>query len=146
MKCDADYISPAFAPTSQYAPYNSSLAATASTSTASVWSDTASQSSDDTSISATSSDSESCDSYCGAKQMPCENAGNFARLQQQLQQQAQAEAVPADLRQNPRRTASATRAACPPPLVRQSDRKVNFVDNLVGMLQLAQSYIPRFHA
>jgi hypothetical protein len=37
------------------------------------------------------------------------------------------------LRQNPRRT-SAARPVCPPALVRQSDRKVNFVDSLVGML------------
>lgn len=38
------------------------------------------------------------------------------------------------LRQNPRRTSSTatSRTGCPPPLVRQTERKVNFVDNLVG--------------
>ncbi|CAN8100649.1 unnamed protein product [Discula destructiva] len=41
--------------------------------------------------------------------------------------------VPRSLRQNPRRTSSTatTRHACPPPLVRQTERKLNFVDNLV---------------
>jgi hypothetical protein len=38
------------------------------------------------------------------------------------------------LRQNPRRTSSSatSRTGRPPTLVRQADRKVNFVDNLVG--------------
>lgn len=125
MKRDTDYISPAFTTTStatsQYAPYNPSLAATASTSSASVWSDTSSQASDDTSLSGASSDSESCDSYCLSKQTSCESV-----------------ALPAELRQNPRRTAPGAHSrVCPPPLVRQSDRKVNFVDNLVGMFNLA---------
>ena len=40
----------------------------------------------------------------------------------------------AELRRNPRRSAPGSHAkgGCPPSLVRQSDRKVNFVDNLVG--------------
>lgn len=38
------------------------------------------------------------------------------------------------LRQNARRTSNTatTRTGCPPPLVRQAERKLNFVDNLVG--------------
>lgn len=120
MKRDTEYVS-------QYAPYNSALAATASTSTASVWSDTSSQASDDSSLSAISSDSESCESYCLSKQTSCESATSFSRSLHQ------AEALPAELRQNPRRTAAGahSRLACPPPLTRQADRKVNFVDNLV---------------
>lgn len=116
----------------QYAPYNSILAHSASTSTASVWSDTASQASDDTSISTNTSDSDSCDSYCLSKQpTSVDNAINYRRS---IQHQHAADAVPAELRQNPRRTnsGSVVRAACPPPLVRQSHRKVNFVDSLVG--------------
>lgn len=133
MKRDMDYISPAFVSSTtsnSYAPYNSSLATAASTSTASVWSDTSSQASDDTSISTNTSDSESCDSYCLSKQTSCESVASRS-----LQQQVQSEALPAELRQNPRRTASGAHARlpCPPPLVRQCDRKVNFVDNLVGM-------------
>jgi hypothetical protein len=40
--------------------------------------------------------------------------------------------VPAEQRQNPRRSSSSTNPRAPPQLVRQSDRKVNFVDCLVG--------------
>lgn len=52
--------------------------------------------------------------------------------------------VPSELRQNPRRSAGGSRArGCPPTLVRQSDRKVNFVDNLVGRSQYhARSDVP----
>lgn len=123
-------LSPASIPTSQYAPYNSSLAGSASTSTTSVWSDTASQSSDDTSISANSSDSDSCESYCFSKRAAAaECALNYRRQVAK----PQTETVPVELRQNPRRTSTGphARAGCPPALVRQSDRKVNFVDSLV---------------
>ncbi|KAF4966468.1 hypothetical protein FSARC_5851 [Fusarium sarcochroum] len=125
MKCDAT-LSPASIPTLRYAPYNTSLASSASTSTSSVWSDTTSQISDDTSISANSSDSDSCD-YFSRKAAAADSALNFRRRVQQTQ----TEAIPAELRQNPRRTSNGPRAACPPALVRQSDRKVNFVDSLV---------------
>lgn len=128
MTCDA-IISSASIHTSRYAPYNTSLASSASSSLSSVWSDTTSQTSDDTSISAHSSDSDSCDSYFSRKAAVAENAPNFRRCAQRTQ----TEALPAEVRQNPRRTSSA-RAACPPALVRQSERKVNFVDSLVGML------------
>ncbi|KAI6775458.1 hypothetical protein HG530_002216 [Fusarium avenaceum] len=126
MKCDAT-LSPASI-TSRYAPYNTSLASSASSSLTSVWSDTTSQASDDTSISTISSDSDSCDSYFSRKAVVADSALNFRRRVQRSQTEAQA--VPAELRQNPRRT-SAARPVCPPALVRQSDRKVNFVDSLV---------------
>ncbi|RGP61420.1 g1 s-specific cyclin pas1 [Fusarium longipes] len=119
-------ISPVSIHTTRYAPYNTSLASSASSSLTSVWSDTTSQTSDDTSISAHSSDSDSCDSYFSRKAVVAESALNFRRCAQKTQ----TEALPAELRQNPRRT-SAARAPCPPALVRQSERKVNFVDSLV---------------
>ncbi|KAH7176510.1 hypothetical protein EDB81DRAFT_40251 [Dactylonectria macrodidyma] len=127
MKCDAQ-LSPASIPPTYYAPYNSSLAGSASTSSSSIWSDTASQSSDDTSVSA-QSDSDSCESYCFSKQTSStDNAIKYRRHAQKS-----VEAVPVELRQNPRRTSNGphARAAGPPTLVRQSDRKVNFVDSLV---------------
>lgn len=51
------------------------------------------------------------------------------------------EEVPAELRKNPRRTSAATSASrgCPPTLFRQVDRKVEFVDKLVGK-ELIQTY------
>ncbi|KAF4988623.1 hypothetical protein FGRMN_9657 [Fusarium graminum] len=126
MRCDTT-VSPASI-TSRYAPYNTTLASSASTSLTSVWSDTTSQASDDTSISALSSDSDSCDSYFSRKAVVADSALNFRRRVQRTQTESQA--LPAELRQNPRRT-SGVRPACPPALVRQSDRKVNFVDSLV---------------
>ncbi|KAJ6444115.1 G1/S-specific cyclin Pcl5 [Purpureocillium lavendulum] len=136
MKCDA-YGSPASVATSiRYAPYNSAISASASTSTASVWSDTASQSSDDTSISTNTSDSDSCDSYCLSKRATATASEKAANFRRSLLQRETETSVPAELRQNPRRTAgSHARSAAPPALVRQSDRKINFVDNLVGRSQ-----------
>ncbi|KAI8632808.1 hypothetical protein F5Y19DRAFT_330917 [Xylariaceae sp. FL1651] len=96
-------------------PYNSSLASSASSSSTSVWSEASSQTSDNTSISATSDSSEKCGSYHHS-QRP-----GLCQVE-----------VPLELRRNPRRTSnSATTRNGPPPLPRQSDRKVNFVDNLV---------------
>lgn len=133
MKYDVDG-SPAFAAsTSLYAPCGSATSSIASACTASVWSDTASQSSDDTSISANTSDSDPCDAYCFPKRVTATTAQNVVNYRRSLHQR-DAEAVPAELRQNPRRSAPGShtgRGSCPPPLVRQSDRKVNFVDNLV---------------
>ena len=62
-----------------------------------------------------------------------------AKLQRMLNAQCAARApsyanvtsVPAEQRQNPRRS-SLARNQKPPPLVRQCERKINFVDNLVG--------------
>ncbi|GAB0132066.1 hypothetical protein EsDP_00000514 [Epichloe bromicola] len=134
MKYDAD-DSPAFvasSSTSRYAPYSSVLSHAASTSSASVWSDGASQSSDDTSISANTSDSDSCDSYCLSKRAAT-TAQNVVNYRRSLHERG-TKTVPAELRQNPRRSAPGThagRGSRPPALVRQSDRKVNFVDSLV---------------
>lgn len=119
MMCDAA-SSPAFAPVRYAAPYNTALASSASTSSASIWSDTSSQASDDSALSAITSDSDSCDSQCAPVKtklptIPCSS-----------------NALPSELRQNPRRSGGGPKPrGCPPALVRQSDRKVNFVDNLV---------------
>lgn len=127
MQCDAP-LSPASILSSRYASYNSSLSS-ASTSIASIWSDTASQSSDDTAISSQSSDLDS-NSYF-SKNAAADSTISYQRCPQKTQ----SDVVPPELRQNPRRTSNSNRAACPPALVRQSDRKVNFVDSLVGMFQ-----------
>lgn len=130
---DDQHVSPSFVPlNNQYASYNNSnnniLTSSASSAATSVWSDTASQASDDTSISS-NSDTDSCDSYCRPSKP---SAADKARFRPSLPKPT-VEAVAPELRQNPRRTGSGShaRAACPPPLVRQSDRKVNFVDSLV---------------
>ncbi|KAL6883849.1 hypothetical protein HDV57DRAFT_509022 [Trichoderma longibrachiatum] len=139
----ATTISPAYDPLSQYGPYSSSIASSASASTSSVWSgfDSASQTSDDASLS-TSSESDSCHSYFASRgsstsistdhELPGRRPDVLSR-QRQLQQVAPVPVVPSELRQNPRRTAAvAGGAGCPPPLLsRQPDRKVNFVDSLV---------------
>lgn len=134
MKHDVD-VSPGFVPLVHHAVYNPSIASSASTSAASVWSDASSQTSDDTSISTHSSDYESHESQYYSKPVGCDgltSQGAFG--------QTQPTAVPIELRQNPRRSVPGSRArgGCPPPLVRQSERKVNFVDSLVGRLR--QSY------
>lgn len=123
MKCD-DYESLAFI-SLHNAPYSSSLASAASASSTSVWSDTSSQNSDDTSVTAPTSTSDS-----GYSSQASEATCDGVKLSNQWlgrSQPAQCE-IPSELRQNPRRT---TRTGCPPLLVRQADRKVNFVDNLV---------------
>lgn len=61
--------------------------------------------------------------------------GSLSSCQQVLTKtQLAAPEVNRSLRQNPRRTSTTatTRTGCPPPLVRQAERKLNFVDNLVG--------------
>ncbi|KAI5464160.1 hypothetical protein BGZ63DRAFT_350149 [Mariannaea sp. PMI_226] len=128
MNCDAQ-LSPASIPPTYYAPYNSSLASSASSSSTSVWSDSASQSSDDSSVSS-NSDSDSYESFCYSKQ---NSSTDTTHKYHRRVQQASTEAVPVQLRQHPRRTSTGphSRAACPPALIRQSDRKVNFVDSLV---------------
>ncbi|KAM3513657.1 hypothetical protein MY11210_002668 [Beauveria gryllotalpidicola] len=127
MQVDND-ISPTYVSIhNQYATYNNILTSSIS-NTNSTWSDTASQSSDDTSISSTC-DSDSCDSYYRKHHAPAQTV-NYRTA---LTQATVSEPLPKELRQNPRRSAPGSRArgACPPSLVRQSDRKVNFVDSLV---------------
>ncbi|KOS17671.1 G1/S-specific cyclin pas1 [Escovopsis weberi] len=121
--------------------------ASTSFSAASVWSDAASQSSDDSSSSTYSSDLDPSDSYfvkrrqsdnsltkicCIPAPQKQQTHPPLQHQQQQhhhqQQQQQNAIVVPAELRQNPRRTTGPGRVAS---LVRQSDRRVNFVDSLV---------------
>jgi hypothetical protein len=124
--------------------YSSSIASSASSSSASVWSDASSQSSDDSSVTSASSDSESSESYCYTTQPPpsfqnitsstCEQGISIATYWPKTKIAADAVLE----QRHSRRTSlgSTTRTGCPPSLVRQSDRKVNFVDNLVGKIQL----------
>jgi hypothetical protein len=146
----AIYEPPAPIHPSRNAPYNLSLATSASSSAASFWSDVSSQHSDDTVSTAPTSYSDSCDSYYFSQpptssQFSVSSLGSSCepavKLQDpwanaQLQPQIQVELPPAELRQNPRRTA-APRSGRPPSLVRQSDRKLSFVENLVGKRHLA---------
>ncbi|KAF3357300.1 Putative vesicular-fusion protein sec17-like protein [Verticillium dahliae VDG1] len=117
MKCFDNDSSAFITSSSSYLnnSYSSSLDSACSASSARAWSAASSQSSTDTSPN-TSSDSDSCDAYPSTRRsVACDQAPP---------------AIPAELRQNPRRSnGSGSRA--PPALVRQSDRKVNFVDTLV---------------
>lgn len=127
----------------RHGPYYPVLATSASSSSASLWSDVSSQHSDDSSSTADSQDSSyfSCAPTSSQTSVSsfgsvCESLSNphdpWAKYQAQ-QQQPQTE-LPTELRQNPRRTSNSTtsRTGRPPSLVRQADRKVSFVDNLVG--------------
>ncbi|KAM4064883.1 cyclin domain-containing protein [Hirsutella rhossiliensis] len=120
MKCDAHHPLAFVATSARYAPSNSSFSSSASVS---AWSDATSHSPDDAS-SANTSDSDSCDGRA-----PIDNA---AALRRPLPQR-EVEPVAPELRLNPRRNAAGYhgRLAAPPVLVRQSDRRINFVDNLV---------------
>jgi hypothetical protein len=102
-------------------PYSSSIGTQASTSSTSLWSDASSQHSDDTSITAPTSLSDDNSFYNSNLDIPS------------WSKQIRTQEVPLEQRQNPRRTSGSTtsRTGCPPTLVRQADRKVNFVDNLV---------------
>lgn len=140
MNCGDDDLSPPYISSYHDGPYSSSLASSASSSSASVWSDAASQSSDDSSVhSGVSSDSEISDSYCCTSQppsyQPIPNNCDLTTTTSLWPKTALASVAP-EQRQNPRRTgtSSVARSGCPPSLVRQCDRKVNFVDSLVGML------------
>lgn len=139
MHCGED-DSPSYITSYQNGPYSSSLASSASSSAASVWSDTASQSSDDSSLTGAPFESQSSQTYNGTSQPAlssttshtgCDSITSDVTSWQKVTLQGEA---PAQQRQHPRRTSigSATRSGCPPSLVRQSDRKVNFVDSLVG--------------
>lgn len=132
MNCGED-DSPPYITSYRNGPYSSSIASSASSSTASVWSDVASQSSDDSSVTG-SSDNETSETYCCTSQpapsFTCEQGISVATYWPR--HKVQVEVAPAQ-RQHPRRTSvgSTTRTGCPPTLVRQCDRKVNFVDSLV---------------
>ncbi|KAK0633299.1 hypothetical protein B0T14DRAFT_416357 [Immersiella caudata] len=125
------------------APYNFVLATAASTSSGSIWSDSSSQHSDD-SNSSSASDSDSCDSYCFSQPAPSSSQSSVSSVEsasepiaklldhqpkQGLQTQSE---LPQELRQNPRRNRRRVDSfRAPPTLVRQTERKHNFVDNLV---------------
>ncbi|CCF41255.1 cyclin [Colletotrichum higginsianum] len=124
--------SSAFVSTYRNDTYSSSLESLTSVSSGSVWSAASSQSSTSTSPTNTS-DSGSADSYSLSRSsVACDAAVRFTSLWAKQPAQQAPVALPQDLRQNPRRTsASNTRSGGPPTLVRQAERKVNFVDNLV---------------
>lgn len=139
MNC-AEVSSPPYISSYQNGPYSSSIASSASSSSASVWSDVSSQTSDDSSVTGPPSDSETSESYCYTSQPApsftaantvCETNTSVAPYWQKHQLPAE---VPSEQRQHPRRTSvgSTSRTGCPPSLVRQCDRKVSFVDSLVG--------------
>ncbi|OLN96368.1 G1/S-specific cyclin pas1 [Colletotrichum chlorophyti] len=125
--------SSAFIGTYRNDTYSSSLESLTSTSSGSAWSVLSSQSSTSTSP-ANTSDSDSTDSYCLSRSSAavCDTALGFTSSWAKQSTQHASTVIPQELRQNPRRTsAGATRTAAPPTLVRQCERKVNFVDNLV---------------
>ncbi|TVY50196.1 G1/S-specific cyclin pas1 [Lachnellula cervina] len=126
MNC-GDVDSPPYITSFQNGPYSSSIASSASSSSASVWSDASSQTSDDSSTIA-SSESETAE-YCAPSFVntsnTCENITTI------WPKKIPSEVAP-EQRQHPRRTSvGASQTRCPPSLVRQCDRKVNFVDSLV---------------
>ncbi|KAL7918838.1 hypothetical protein ACQKWADRAFT_228117 [Trichoderma austrokoningii] len=108
---------------SQYSTSFSSSASSSLAPPSSVWSGSDTASDDASTTTTTSFDNDPWQSVF----LKAIRSRPVAPVQQQQQS-----AVPAELRQNPRRTASSGSASgCPPSLVRQSDRKVNFVDSLV---------------
>lgn len=120
----ADVDSPVFVTAYRNVLYTSSLASSATASSVSVCSDASSQLSAD--YSTTSSLTDYSD-YLPQSRPSLSQQSSCASLRS-------SSVLPQGLRQNPRRTSgSATsRTGCPPPLVRQVERKHNFVDNLVG--------------
>lgn len=122
---------------SRNAPYNLTLATSASSSSSSFWSDVSSQRSDD-SVSTThtsysdyfsqppTSSQTSVSSFGSSCEAACWNTASQPTAVPRVE-------IPCEPR-NPRRTShSSTRTGRPPSLVRQSDRKQSFVENLVGM-------------
>ncbi|KAI1755773.1 hypothetical protein F4782DRAFT_368079 [Xylaria castorea] len=106
-------------------PYDSSLASSASSSSTSILSESSSQASDNTSISASSDPSQQCDPWHFSQ------LANSCRVDSTCGSSQNIEIAQA-FRKNPRRThSSGTTRNGPPTLARQSERKVNFVDNLV---------------
>ncbi|KAH8811496.1 cyclin [Xylogone sp. PMI_703] len=136
MNCGRDDSPPYIA--SYHGPYGSSLASSASSSSASVWSDASSQTSDDTSITGSSDPDTSSETYSYGAQAVASSTSSSNTCEQGISiatywpkhkvLPACVPEQPQQQRQHPRRTST---ARCPPPLVRQCDRKVNFVDSLV---------------
>ncbi|KAJ8108453.1 hypothetical protein OPT61_g8167 [Boeremia exigua] len=135
-------------------PYASALSSSASSSTSSVFSDAASQASSTSSTSCPSN--WESDEWSSSGQIATATAVNFSNVaafqpvsrvstfpqyqasacretaQERLPSLRQAELIaPVEQRQHPRRSSTTVSQRAPPQLVRQSDRKVNFVDCLV---------------
>lgn len=113
--------------------YEPSVISSAATSQASIFSDDAA--SEQSSIASCSSDDFRIgqeERFCAPAQASVEQT-SFYSTKACLQQPTYADvtSVPLAQRQHPRRS-SLARNQKPPPLVRQADRKLNFVDNLVG--------------
>lgn len=135
-------------PNQQHAtyPYAPSIASSASSSSSSVFSLDAVSS--QSSISSTSTGSVDVIWENGPSGSECQQAGRGAQNSSDLNSLIARQntsrvvsktadtAVPPELRQNPRRTnqtgGPSTGSKPPPSLVRQSERKVSFVDNLVS--------------
>ncbi|KAL5387655.1 hypothetical protein DPSP01_003451 [Paraphaeosphaeria sporulosa] len=126
-------------------PYAPSLSSSASSSTSSVFSEAASQTSNSTSLSSSwgaeewSSGSRPIISGSLASLAPISRVSTFPQYQAPCRDTARDRVLPplrtevpmpTEQRQHPRRSSS-TIGRQPPQLVRQSDRKVNFVDCLV---------------
>jgi hypothetical protein len=127
-------------------PYAPSLSSSASSSTSSVFSEAASQTSNSTSLSSSSwgadewsSGSRPSISGSLASLAPINRVSTFPQYQAPCRDTARDRvlpplrtevSMPVEQRQHPRRSSTIGRQ--PPQLVRQSDRKVNFVDCLVG--------------
>ena len=137
-------------------PYASALSSSASSSTSSVFSDAASQASS-TSSTSCPANWEGDEWMSSTAQIATATSINFANaaalqtisrvstfpqyqasacretVQERLPSLRQAELIaPVEQRQHPRRSSTTINQRAPPQLVRQSDRKVNFVDCLVG--------------
>jgi hypothetical protein len=133
-------------------PYTAHLSSSASSSTSSVFSDAASQSSASSTSSHSNWDLEewsyrnqaaptSVDPLSLAAFQPISRVSTYPSyqpsacreaIQQRLPSLRTEFLVPVEQRQHPRRSSSTLNQRAPPQLVRQSERKVNFVDCLVG--------------
>lgn len=112
---------------------------TSPTSADSTWSDALSQSSENSSLGANElPENEPC-CYTDDSQ-PCQpiidGCGQNAGVVVSYSANEFQPELPPQFAQNPRRTSvgPTTRTGCPPALINQEDRKVKFVDNLVGKL------------
>ncbi|KAE8853619.1 hypothetical protein HRS9122_00611 [Pyrenophora teres f. teres] len=136
-------------------PYAAPLSSSASSSTSSVFSDAASQASSASSTSSHSNwDSEewsrnqvaptsTVDPASLSAFQPISRVSTYPQYQQTACRERAQERLPSlraeflaplEQRQNPRRSTSTINQRAPPQLVRQSDRKVNFVDCLVEVI------------
>ncbi|KAI6715498.1 cyclin [Diplocarpon mali] len=133
MSCGEDG-SPPYTTSHRHGLLSSSIVSSAS-SAASIWSDASSQSSDDSSVTGASSDNEIPETCCYTSQ-PAHSYTAARTTYDQPPVTYGSKKLPLEVvpeQRHPRRTSAGanTRPGCPPALVRQCDRKVNFVDGLV---------------